>query len=691
MSSTTKNGCSSCNCCPYGYHIDVDFVRYCEALLAALYGSKVHSLSKESNRSKQLKLLHEVPREVVGLSPTTNAFHICDHNSNNKSISSNCLSNLLNKVPQSPATTVSHDLSLNDAVAKFEETWSKSSNKRSTRSNSCVSERSASQDTSLPPSPAPSYASTQAALSKAVLSEIRDQMALSISRIKELEDQAKDIPKLKQKIIFLREERKKLLKRLEGERDEDNCFSEFPIRLKKLEKSGFITPPMMRRKLILKSDSEDSDEDFWLASSATNFPGQLLPTENICLVSNEKIEVAAQTDPCLKTSVSTNTEKTKLMRTISTNTEIGDPKSLTFDNLKAIDIEPVTKNTRSVGIATRMPPPLPKRSIYVETDLKASDTISLKDLQALKPAKVSWGTDPLIVNSCNVQCQATPETINVSTKTDLNISKKVLRHFSTQTEEAKFFNKSSQITSSCSKCELRQTETVGVGDSDIRGKHLVDKAILTEIERPKSLEIINANLPHLPVSRTSSTQSIRLCDKCNETITSCAKEVVISLNEKTPSPTLQSRIPRLSPHNSDRSKQETTPQIIIEENENEMLVYRNPLALSAGSSPVHSRVPPLPPPRRKEYSHKDVQKIDEIFKNAGISESDESDISSDEGTYDISSGVVAKPKRQPTEPSKEIKAALKVLNDNLIKPEKANKSSLVILKYFDILKSKLIV
>lgn len=25
----------SCNCCPYGYHIDLDFVRYCEALAQA--------------------------------------------------------------------------------------------------------------------------------------------------------------------------------------------------------------------------------------------------------------------------------------------------------------------------------------------------------------------------------------------------------------------------------------------------------------------------------------------------------------------------------------------------------------------------------------------------------------------------------------------------------------------------------
>lgn len=26
---------SNCSCCPYGYHIDIDFVRYCEAVALA--------------------------------------------------------------------------------------------------------------------------------------------------------------------------------------------------------------------------------------------------------------------------------------------------------------------------------------------------------------------------------------------------------------------------------------------------------------------------------------------------------------------------------------------------------------------------------------------------------------------------------------------------------------------------------
>lgn len=33
--STLTRSVRSCNCCPYGYHIDLDFVRYCEALANA--------------------------------------------------------------------------------------------------------------------------------------------------------------------------------------------------------------------------------------------------------------------------------------------------------------------------------------------------------------------------------------------------------------------------------------------------------------------------------------------------------------------------------------------------------------------------------------------------------------------------------------------------------------------------------
>lgn len=39
-----------CNCCPYGYHIDLDFVRFCEKLAKA---SGEPSLSKKMRRERR--------------------------------------------------------------------------------------------------------------------------------------------------------------------------------------------------------------------------------------------------------------------------------------------------------------------------------------------------------------------------------------------------------------------------------------------------------------------------------------------------------------------------------------------------------------------------------------------------------------------------------------------------------------
>lgn len=35
MEDTTLPVLPNCSCCPYGYHIDIDFVRYCEAVAHA--------------------------------------------------------------------------------------------------------------------------------------------------------------------------------------------------------------------------------------------------------------------------------------------------------------------------------------------------------------------------------------------------------------------------------------------------------------------------------------------------------------------------------------------------------------------------------------------------------------------------------------------------------------------------------
>lgn len=44
---------SKCLCCPYGYHIDLDFVRYCEAVAAGSVGDRSVERRKKRERRRQ--------------------------------------------------------------------------------------------------------------------------------------------------------------------------------------------------------------------------------------------------------------------------------------------------------------------------------------------------------------------------------------------------------------------------------------------------------------------------------------------------------------------------------------------------------------------------------------------------------------------------------------------------------------
>ncbi len=724
-SKSSLNGLNSCKCCPYGFHIDTDFVTYCEALLTALYGSKRMSQTLQCRTTSSLRRKINSAFSTLNSSSSqiaaTDAFlTYCDYNYNNITANRNKCQN--NKMIKSQSTTrqslpepLMIDNTLGDVVDKFEEAWLESRNRLSLNSDM---ERHAME--SPPASPAPSSC-TSSNISRVVLSQIRDQMALSLTRVKELEDMVKHIPNMRQQIIVLREEKKKLIRKLEGESDDNSSIIDDPqamSRVRELEKSGLITPPMMRRKLLLKTESDNEEDEFgdiWMRTSPP--PAKLISSKNIRLEElTEKMDASNQTscESLNSVSVSTNTEMVSKATAVdcSTNTESkhSNDRHFTFDVLHSISIEPEsspipTKQvpTRSIGISTSLAPRLPRKSVAIGTDLKASDTVSLRELEAKKPVLVSWGTDPIRIDSIQAQCQASPKTCDVSTKTEVHSVKDVglscstkdfgITNCWTQTNKSSVSNKIVQVTEGCPKCELRQTETIGVGDNNVYGTIFVDKGIDTDKERPNSLDLLCLS----PVSRASSAQSIRLCDKCNDAITSVAKEFIVGPNEKTVSPTIQSRIPRPIHSTGSLERLRLIKDKIIEESQNEILVYKNTKSsLSVGSSPIKSH----PPLKVKDFSKKEtpeeIKIIDDVFKITGISESDESDEeeesnSSDEGTYEVETGAVAKTvARKRVEPSKEIKAALKVLNDNLVKPEKANKSALVSLHFsficFQILK-----
>lgn len=55
---------SKCLCCPYGYHIDLDFVRYCEAVAA---GSASDRLSTERRRKRERRRQCQSMEVLLGL------------------------------------------------------------------------------------------------------------------------------------------------------------------------------------------------------------------------------------------------------------------------------------------------------------------------------------------------------------------------------------------------------------------------------------------------------------------------------------------------------------------------------------------------------------------------------------------------------------------------------------------------
>jgi hypothetical protein len=57
MPSPSPSHKSSCECCPYGYHIDLDFVRYCEAFNKASHASPASKLRERRRQRQSMEVL----------------------------------------------------------------------------------------------------------------------------------------------------------------------------------------------------------------------------------------------------------------------------------------------------------------------------------------------------------------------------------------------------------------------------------------------------------------------------------------------------------------------------------------------------------------------------------------------------------------------------------------------------------
>ncbi|KAF4523385.1 hypothetical protein B566_EDAN013467 [Ephemera danica] len=286
---------SSCECCPYGYHIDLDFVRYCEAFnKAASHGSPASKLRERRRQRQSMEVLlgitsptvwqieqqlPQVPQEeeeLTPLPPTTDSAN--------------------------PNAAIFRD-ALHKAVLDFEETLQRSKRRpsihdvsdgfydispvhhesslliehlqplrRSLSASSVASSLSGGSSVALAPNRSVLHPGSLAAataldsdvasiagsatsgVSTGALQNIREQMAKSLEKMREMEERIKLIPVLQNQLAALKEEKRLMLLQLKtGEAERNKLISleteaaALRERVENLSDRGLATPRMQRK------------------------------------------------------------------------------------------------------------------------------------------------------------------------------------------------------------------------------------------------------------------------------------------------------------------------------------------------------------------------------------------------------------------------------------------------------------
>ncbi|KAL6265242.1 hypothetical protein P5V15_002024 [Pogonomyrmex californicus] len=225
---------SKCFCCPYGYHIDLDFVRYCEAVAAGSAGDRS---STERRKKRERRRQCQSMEVLLGLVNPA----LAGIEAELPKIPQECTT--ANGVATPPRSNYpppkqqgnSHPspiVDLSDVVGDFEATLKRScrSSKTSDRpiaetdgTNGTVPVQNAVQTDQPADSDNASIGSGNSNLSTGALQNIREQMAASLERMKELEEQVKAIPMLQVQVSVLKEEKRNLLRQVDELNKTKSC------------------------------------------------------------------------------------------------------------------------------------------------------------------------------------------------------------------------------------------------------------------------------------------------------------------------------------------------------------------------------------------------------------------------------------------------------------------------------------
>ncbi|XP_075731180.1 KN motif and ankyrin repeat domain-containing protein 2 kank isoform X1 [Rhipicephalus microplus] len=280
------------------------------------------------------------------------------------------------------------------------------------------------------------------------------------------------------------------------------------------------------------------------------------------------------------------------------------------------------------------PGPIRQRDVMLQADVIERRHVGLQVTTVeAKPLTVSTGTG--ITDVRRVVCDRCANLRQRSVAVGNHVSRRDMAvSISLQAERVSQGSGDCSVTDVlCEKCQLKQTETIGVGDFDVNCTvcdACMEKS--TSEEKPPSTQSVGMAMtssveePRSPGAVTG----VRLCDKCSCQITSVAKDFIDKNVLDPVLPTLSSRIPKLS----GRTQRKCT-------------------------APRASSVPPSSENRSALMGSLSDQKMTAM---------------SQQQLREPPARMAERAEKH--EPSKEVKAACKVLNDYLMKPERGDPNKL---------------
>ncbi|CAG9816689.1 unnamed protein product [Phaedon cochleariae] len=403
VDNTNKNGYSwyECDCCPYGYHIDLDFVRYCESIIKE-DDNRTGSIKRRKDRRRQRQSM-EV---LLGLTPPVLAVLEQSYKPIHEQ---NTPSPVVTKTPTSKFPFQGDGF--DDAVFDFERALQRSKNKLSNNLPDVTAVSASGKTVTAMPTAHDglTLATKQhdfdavsiesCGMSPLALQNIREQMALSLERTKQLEDQVKLLPELKDQVSTLKEENRRLLLRLK---------SEETVKLNSL--NGNYIQPNYNRQRSQSFTNVDKIEN----STKKESPPPPPPRKDfgvMCGVLTRNIGVGHQNP------------NTKSVSTTTIENDIGDkwlPEKVKFMNIqnslntfKKISVSRETqtilsRDKRDVGIQFKFEAPQPPKSVSSTQTSEIQKQISHRGV--LAKARVSDFAIQKCVECYSIGCS--DDTIN---------------------------------------------------------------------------------------------------------------------------------------------------------------------------------------------------------------------------------------------------------------------------------------